>query len=191
MFGAKREVADADHAADDGRSPPLERVPLLLRAVVYYLTFLAFVLILLPFLAYLLAARFVPWQVEIGWGRAAGAAIFAVCWATYTFSSLVLMRRGRGAYVEFDPPTEFVATGPFRWCRNPIAACLLGMLLGEALAFSSVGIFLLLLIAIPLAQLQVVCLEEPLLKKRFGKTYLDYLARVPRWIPRPPREEPS
>jgi len=29
--------------------------------------------------------------------------------------------------------------------------------------------------------------EERTLRRRFGSTYLQYLRRVPRWIPRPPR----
>jgi protein-S-isoprenylcysteine O-methyltransferase Ste14 len=62
------------------------------------------------------------------------------------------------------------------------------MLLGEALFFSSTGIFLLFAAAAIVAHLQAVCLEEPLLRKRYGQSYTDYLARVPRWIPRPPRK---
>jgi protein-S-isoprenylcysteine O-methyltransferase Ste14 len=57
---------------------------------------------------------------------------------------------------------------------------------GEAIAFSSVGIFLLFLVSVPAAHLQVVLLEEPLLKKRFGQAYEAYLAEVPRWLPRRP-----
>ena len=79
-------------------------------------------------------------------------------------------------------------TGPFRRVRNPVAACVLGMILGEALAWSSTGIFLLFLVGIPLAHLQVVLLEEPLLRKRFGQAYADYLERVPRWVPRIPEK---
>jgi protein-S-isoprenylcysteine O-methyltransferase Ste14 len=187
MADTKREVADGRFATRGALARVLERVPLALRTVVYYVSFLGFILILLPGLAHLLGRRLLPWQVEIGGWRVVGWGLFAVCYLLYTVSSLVLMRRGRGAYVEFDPPREFVATGPFRWCRNPIAACVLGMILGEALAFSSAGIFALFLVGLPLAHLQVVLLEEPLLAKRFGQIYRDYRARVPRWIPRPPR----
>jgi protein-S-isoprenylcysteine O-methyltransferase Ste14 len=98
----------------------------------------------------------------------------------------VLTRYGRGAYVEFDPPKQFVATGPYRWVRNPVAACVVAALLAEAIALSSTGIFLLFVAAMGLAHAQVVLMEEPLLKKRFGQDYIDYLSRVPRWIPRRP-----
>ena len=166
---------------------PLDRIPPLVRSVAYYFAFLGFILVLLPWLAHVAGRALLPWHVEIGWGRVAGWVVFAAFYVAYTASSFVLVRRGRGTYVEFDPPTEFVATGPFRWCRNPIAACVLGMVLGIALASSSTGILVLFLIALPLAHAQVVVLEEPLLERRFGQTYRDYCRRVPRWIPRLPR----
>ena len=188
MADTNRNAADDATLTRGFLSPLLRRIPLSIRAVVYYAAFLAFILVLVPYLAHLLGRKFLPWQIEIGWGRAAGWLVLGVFWCTYTLSSIVLMRRGRGAYVEFDPPSEFVATGPFRWCRNPIAGCVLGMILGEALALSSAGILVLFLLGLPLAHLQVVLLEEPLLEKRFGQTYVDYRARVPRWIPRPSRD---
>jgi len=172
------------------RSRRLRRIPLPVRGAAYYVCFLAFLLVLLPWVAHRLAERLAPWRLELGRGRAAGWVMLAAGWLLYTIASVVLMRRGGGAYVEFDPPQRFVTAGPYRWCRNPIAACVLAMLLGEALAFSSLGILLLALAAALLAHLQIVLLEEPLLRKRFGQAYLDYLARVPRWIPRPPRGAP-
>ena len=57
------------------------------------------------------------------------------------------------------------------------------------MAFSSTGILLLFLVAMLLAHVQVSLLEEPLLLKRFGASYADYVARVPRWIPRRPGRE--
>ena len=156
--------------------------------LVYGVCFLSVVLGGLPWLAYRVDAYLPAWHVEIGWWRAAGVVLLLIFFVTYVWSSYLLSRRGRGAYVEFDPPKEFVASGPFRWVRNPIAGSLVGMVLGEALAFSSTGILLLFVIALPLAHCQVVFLEEPLLRKRFGQAYVDYLAHVPRWLPRRRRE---
>ena len=114
MAGTKREVADARSATRAALSRVLRRVPLTVRAAVYYLSFLAFILVLLPWLAHVLGRRFLPWQLEIGWVRVVGWVVFGACYLLYTGSSLVLIRRGRGAYVEFDPPKDFVASGPFR-----------------------------------------------------------------------------
>lgn len=189
MNAESREVAQAAAHTGSLLHRLLNRIPLPVRMLVYGLFFLSVVLGGLPWLAYRVDAYLPGWHVEIGWWQAVGVALSLVFFVTYVWSSYLLSRRGRGAYVEFDPPKEFVASGPFRWVRNPIAGSLVGMVLGEALAFSSTGILLLFVIALPLAHCQVVFLEEPLLRKRFGQAYVDYLARVPRWLPRRPRED--
>lgn len=172
------------------RPPPntaLDAIPLSLRMAVYGAGFLAFVLVLLPWLAHRVDVYWPQSRVEVGPLRWVGWVLFAALLAFYIAASYVLTSRGRGAYVEFDPPKEFVAAGPFRWCRNPIAGSLIAMFAALALALSSTGIFLLFLVAIPLGHAQVVLLEEPLLRQRFGQPYEQYLRDVPRWIPRPPR----
>ena len=93
---------------------------------------------------------------------------------------------GRGPHVEFDPPKVFVATGPYRWVRNPVVITLLTAVLGEAIFSGSIGIFALLAVGLPLAHYQVTRIEEPRLRGRFGQSYLDYCGSVPRWIPRFP-----
>jgi protein-S-isoprenylcysteine O-methyltransferase Ste14 len=150
----------------------------------YSLFFLSLALVALPWLCHRLDVRLPAWHLEIGWWRLLGAVVFLGFFVTYAYCSYELTARGQGAYVEFDPPSRFVAEGTYRWVRNPVAASVVGMILGEAVALSSTGIFMLFLASIPLAHLQVVLLEEPLLRKRFGPTYEDYLRRVPRWIPR-------
>lgn len=169
----------------------LALIPLPLRVAFYCLFFLAVVLIGLPWLALQFDERFPAWRVELGPLRALGWLIFALALGAYLAASFVLTSRGRGAYVEFDPPTEFVAGGPFLWCRNPIAACVVLMLLGLAIGLSSTGVFLLFLVSLPLAHAQVVLLEEPLLRARFGQAYEEYLRSTPRWLPRPRRRARS
>lgn len=164
---------------------PLDRIPLAARMVVYFVAFLAVVLLVLPYAALQADRLLAPITFHLPLPiRIIGWCIFALGFVLYAMSSYHLSTRGRGAYVEFDPPKQFVATGPFRWCRNPIAACVLGMILGEALGLSSVGVLILSLVGLPIAHAQVVLLEEPLLLKRFGQPYADYLKSVPRWIPR-------
>lgn len=170
------------------RTNLLSAVPLSVRMVVYGISFLLFILAGVPWLAYRFDVYLPAWRVDLGViGAVVGWTIFGVFLAIYLYCSYVLTSRGKGAYVEFDPPTAFVASGPYRWVRNPVAACIVVMLLGEAIALSSTGIFLLFVLSILLAHLQVVLLEEPLLRQRFGQSYEDYLSRVPRWLPRRPR----
>lgn len=153
----------------------------------YGVSFLSFMLVALPWLAYRIDEHAPGWHIEIGRLRIVGVVLFVGFLGMYIFCSYVLSSRGRGPFVEFDPPREFVASGPYRWVRNPVAACLAGAILGLAIALSSTGVFLLFLLGLPLAHMQVVLLEEPLLRKRFGSSYEAYVCRVPRWIPRPPR----
>ena len=55
--------------------------------------------------------------------------------------------------------------------------------LGFGLYEYSVSILLLSLVVFALVHLFVVVYEEPGLKARFGVTYSQYCAGVPRWIP--------
>lgn len=167
-----------------GLAPVLARIPLVVRMVFYGAFFLTLALVALPWLAHRIDVRWPAWHIEIGPLRLVGAAVFALFLGLYLYASYRLSRHGRGGYVEFDPPQQFVSTGPYEWCRNPVAGCVVGMLLGEAVALSSTGILVLALVAMPLAHLQVVLLEEPLLRKRFGPAYEEYSRRVPRWLPR-------
>lgn len=75
-----------------------------------------------------------------------------------------------------------VAAGPFAFSRNPIY-------LGEALALAGAGVgfnHLWLLLAAPVFAATVsrfaIRHEEAYLERRFGAAYLDYTARVRRWI---------
>ena len=166
----------------------LERLPVVARYAFYTLFFLTFLLVLLPWLAYRIDVHVARLHVEAGWiVRGAGILMFVPFLAAYVASSHLLTSRGHGGHVEFDPPREFVAVGVYRWVRNPIAGSAVSMLFAEALAFSSTGIFFLFIVAALVAHLQVTLLEEPLLRKRFGNSYIDYLARVPRWVTRRPR----
>lgn len=163
----------------------LDRIPLGLRGILYYSVFLVMILVVLPYAAMQFDRLLPALSLQLpSWTRYLGWAVFAAFLMTYTACSWHLMSRGRGAYVEFDPPKEFVATGPFQYCRNPIAACVLGMIFGEAVGLSSSGVLMLFLVGLPIAHAQVVLLEEPLLRKRFGAQYGDYVRSVPRWIPR-------
>lgn len=117
-----------------------------------------------------------------------GAGIFAIGLAAYSACSAWLIYYGRGPHVEFDPPKHFVATGPYRWVRNPVVITLLITVLGEALFLGSLGIFVLLAVGMPIAHMQVTRLEEPLLRTRFGESYTNYCARVSRWRPHPPAD---
>ncbi len=162
------------------------------KMVAYAVSFLAFILGGIPYGFHRLGAFIYPESVAqwLDHGSASlvvGVILFVVGIVGYLISSLWLVIVGKGPFVEFDPPTEFVATGPYRWMRNPIAAMLLVTVLGEAVFWHSPGIFTLFLLGFPIAQLQVTRIEEPRLKARFGESYVEYCRTVPRWLPKRPK----
>jgi protein-S-isoprenylcysteine O-methyltransferase Ste14 len=176
--------ADFDRRLPDpGRFAP-RGIPLVIRMAVYTISFLGLMLVGLPWAFYQIDVFFPALHVELGWLRYLGAAMFALFLSLYLASSFILTGRGKGAFVEFDPPTELVISGPYRYVRNPVAACLLATVLGEAIALSSTGVLLFFAICLFMAHQQVIRVEEPLLLQRYGQAYRDYCAEVPRWIPR-------
>jgi len=171
--------------------PPPPPAWLAVKMVVYTVSFLAAVLFAAPYGFHALGRLIYPpslheWLAPGDVQRAVGGALAIGGLAGYLVCSLWLVIVGRGPFVEFDPPTRFVATGPYRWMRNPIAAMLLLTVLGEAVYFGSAGILTLFALGLLFAQYQVTRIEEPRLRQRFGDDYVEYCRRVSRWWPRPP-----
>lgn len=108
---------------------------------------------------------------------AGGLALF--CWCVTLFA-----RVGRGTLAPWDPTQALVAAGPYRHVRNPMISGVVMMLFGQALFWGSwaIGIWAGLVLLINHAYF--VAIEEPGLEERFGASYINYKARVPRWIPR-------
>lgn len=109
----------------------------------------------------------------------AGAALVLTC-------GVMLNTRGIGTLrgEEWFMPREFVATGPFRFARNPMSLGGVILMTGIALCHRS-GLGLGLAAALLLVfHLVVVYLEEAGLEKRFGDGYREYRRNVPRWLPR-------
>lgn len=94
--------------------------------------------------------------------------------------------QGQGTPVPLDPPRRFVATGPYRFVRNPMVLGLWLVLLGESALYRSQAILWYTLCLMVLATAFVRYWEEPDLERRFGETYRAYRRQVPAWIPRPP-----
>jgi protein-S-isoprenylcysteine O-methyltransferase Ste14 len=92
--------------------------------------------------------------------------------------------RGRGTPAPFDPPREFVATGPYRLVRNPMYVGGMAVLLGWGLILLSPSIVLLAVGFMLLAHVFVVFYEEPALEKSFDASYLEYKRSVGRWLPK-------
>ena len=113
--------------------------------------------------------------------------IFLVAWSGHA-----LISRGRGTPLPLAPTQRLVTTGPYAYCRNPMA-------LGEFLYLTGLGIllaspaFLALtwLVFFPAVVAYLKLVEERELEQRFGKAYLAYKRAVPFLLPRPRRSRSS
>lgn len=108
--------------------------------------------------------------------------------AALALSTIVLfVVRGLGTPAVFDPPRRFVASGPYRWVRNPMYVGGIAVLAGGGLAFRAPSVVALAAVACLMVHLFVVFVEEPGLERRFGESYREYRRSTNRWLPRVPR----
>jgi protein-S-isoprenylcysteine O-methyltransferase Ste14 len=105
----------------------------------------------------------------------AGAALDMYC--VFLFLTV-----GKGSPVPVDPPQLLVARGVYKHSRNPMYIGYVLILLGEFIWLGHVLLLGYLFLALIICHLFVVLYEEPVLKKRFGQTYLEYLGKTPRWF---------
>jgi len=90
---------------------------------------------------------------------------------------------GRGTPAPVDPPKRLVARGPYRVVRNPMYLGVLLILLGEAVLWASPGILFYAAGAAIAFHIFIVAYEEPVLRRKFGSDYENYVRGVPRWFP--------
>lgn len=116
----------------------------------------------------------------VGWPLAVlGALLAGACVVAFVL-------RGEGTPAPFDPPRRFVASGPYRFVRNPMYLGGAAVIAGAGLVVGSVAILLLAAAFLAFFHLFVVLYEEPALTRRFGSSYLEYRRSVNRWLPRRP-----
>lgn len=153
-------------------------------------------ILLLPFLVvvgipYWLITAFAKYDYR--WGesllivwlpRSLGAIFLVAGFLLFSWCVILFARLGHGTLAPWDPTRNLVATGPYRFVRNPMISGVALMLIGESLLWGSwlLGIWAFSFVCIN--HIYFVVSEEPGLEKRFGENYRIYKAKVPRWVPR-------
>ena len=99
-------------------------------------------------------------------------------WTVWDFAAT-----GKGTPAPVDTPKVLVSKGLYRIIRNPMYIAVLLVLLGEAIFFVSLALFIYTVLVWALFHLVVIYYEEPRLRKEFGAAYQKYCKTVPRWIP--------
>jgi protein-S-isoprenylcysteine O-methyltransferase Ste14 len=99
----------------------------------------------------------------------------------------VQVTRGTGTPFPMAPTQRLLTTGPFAWCRNPMASGTVLAYLGMSLAVGSLVSLLVVAALAALLLLYIKRVEEGELAMRFGQEYLSYKAVTPFAVPRRPR----
>ena len=102
--------------------------------------------LILPGTALIYVPLFVQWLTggwpfggEPGGGPqlAVAATVGAPAFALAVRTMMLFAQEGRGTPAPWDPPLQFVVTGPYRYMRNPMLASVVVLILAEALATDS------------------------------------------------------
>jgi protein-S-isoprenylcysteine O-methyltransferase Ste14 len=152
-------------------------------------------ILLLPFIVvvgvpYLLLTTFAANDTRWG-GSSLFLGVFQIVSAVIILLGLVLFiwcvslfaRVGQGTLAPWDPTRNLVASGPYRFVRNPMISGVALLLIGQTMFWGSWLVGLWACIFICINHVYFVLSEEPGLEKRFGENYRRYKANVPRWIP--------
>lgn len=105
-----------------------------------------------------------------------GAGMLVLLWAMLTFA------RARTSILPSRPARTIVATGPFRYSRNPMYVAFSAIYIGLSLLMSMAWPLLLLPLVLLGLYALVIRREEHYLGHAFGDEYAAYRSRVRRWL---------
>lgn len=115
-----------------------------------------------------------------GWGWL-GLVLLIACFGVIAWAKKLFDAAGTPVPPN-QPATAIVQDGPYKYSRNPMYVSFLTGFVGLALLADAP---LMILLALPLwfiLDSRVIAPEETYLEEKFGQTYLDYKAKVRRWV---------
>jgi protein-S-isoprenylcysteine O-methyltransferase Ste14 len=110
-----------------------------------------------------------------------GAMVFVLALALFAWAIVTMSRAGSNVPTN-RPTTTIVESGPYRFTRNPIYVAMFVALIGLAVAFDSLWLFITLVPFALVIRYGVVAREEAYLERKFGDVYRAYQSRVRRWV---------
>jgi len=82
----------------------------------------------------------------------------------------------------FQDSSSLVATGMYRYTRNPMYVGMVLVLLGIAVRLGDLTPFVMPILFVPILTARVIKHEEVMLEERFGDEYREFKQSVPRWL---------
>ncbi len=145
-------------------------------------------LVVLPFALIALGSFLDQW---LGWAPilyqpinvVLGGLLIAVFWLFAIWSIYVQFAVGRGTPVPLMATQKLIVQPPYSYCRNPMALGAIGMYLGVAVLFGSIGAAVLVVLGAAVLLTYIKRVEEKEMELRFGQEYLAYKQRTPFLIP--------
>ena len=110
-------------------------------------------------------------------GIVAGLACLVDCFVRFALE-------GRGTPGPVEQTEVLVASGLYRFVRNPMYVCVVTIVSGQALLFAQAWLLPYAGVLLVTFHLYVRLYEEPSLRRRFGGSYATYCLHVRRWWPR-------
>ena len=91
-------------------------------------------------------------------------------------------KRAGTSFNTHQPATAILTEGPYQISRNPIYIGLTAIYAGIGITVDTPWVWILLAPTLAVMHYGVILREERYLERKFGKEYLDYKARVRRWL---------
>jgi protein-S-isoprenylcysteine O-methyltransferase Ste14 len=105
--------------------------------------------------------------------------LFSMFLASITFREFIT----HGVSVDHKKPTRMIiATGPFRFTRNPLYVSGILLVVGVGVLLNNLWIIGLLVPSVFLVMYGAILQEERYLTNKFGEEYLKYKSSVRRWL---------
>jgi protein-S-isoprenylcysteine O-methyltransferase Ste14 len=96
------------------------------------------------------------------------------------------VREGNGTPMPWMPTEGMIASGPYRYVRNPMYVAVVAIVLGQAILFWNLPLLGYAAGLWIVFHFFVLLVEEPGLRRSYGPAFEAYADAVPRWIPRVP-----
>jgi len=132
-----------------------------------------------------LAALAIDWPLQLPailQHRPTGVALIVAGIALSGWARLTFRRQGAEIFPWSDAHSILVASGPFRFSRNPMYLGLVIVGLGAALVAGTWLMWLAPVVLFALDNFVIIPHEERSMQRTFGESYAAYRVRVRRWI---------